>query len=236
MRGFVDYTYICECMYNAGMPRRTKAEAEQTRNSLLDAAERLFQAQGVSRTSLLDIAQAAGATRGAIYWHFKDKADLFNAMMERVTLPLEEAGLDSEPDDSAEVRLQRLLHAVRQVLHDTVHNLQTRRVFDIATHKVELTGELWEVASRREERLRHSCLCMSQTLHAMSIAQGRQLPIPADAAGVGLFALIDGLIASWLLSPDSFDLELTGHQAIENYLRGLGIVYEEPASSDQGSP
>ena len=61
------------------MARRTKAEAQATRNALIDAAERLFDSRGVSRTSLQDIAQAAGATRGAIYWHFKDKADLFNA-------------------------------------------------------------------------------------------------------------------------------------------------------------
>ena len=74
------------------MARSTKQEALATRNRLLDAAEVLFQAQGVSQTSLQQIAQQAGATRGAIYWHFKDKADLFNAMMERVTLPLEAAG------------------------------------------------------------------------------------------------------------------------------------------------
>jgi TetR/AcrR family acrAB operon transcriptional repressor len=56
------------------MVRRTKTEALETRNSLLDAAEHLFQARGVSRTSLNDIANEAGTTRGAIYWHFKDKA------------------------------------------------------------------------------------------------------------------------------------------------------------------
>ena len=49
------------------MVRRTKADAEATRNSLLDAAECLFQTHGVSRTSLNDIATAAGTTRGAIY-------------------------------------------------------------------------------------------------------------------------------------------------------------------------
>lgn len=210
------------------MPRRTKAEADQTRNALLDAAERLFQAQGVSRTSLQDIAQAAGATRGAIYWHFKDKADLFNAMMERVTLPLEQAGLDTEPDDTAAIRLERLLLVVRKALHDTVHHLQTRRVFDIATHKVELTGELEAVAHLRQESLRQSCLCMSQTLAALAAEQGRSLPMPADAAGVGLFALIDGLIGSWLLSPDGFDLELAGQLTITNYLRGLGIAMTFP--------
>ncbi|MBA4253114.1 MAG: TetR family transcriptional regulator, partial [Comamonadaceae bacterium] len=51
------------------MPRKTKAEAELTRQRLLDAAELLFLERGVSRTPLHEIAAAAGATRGAIYWH-----------------------------------------------------------------------------------------------------------------------------------------------------------------------
>ena len=46
-------------------------------------------AQGVTRTSLAEVATAAGMTRGAVYWHFKDKADLFRAMCDRATLPLE---------------------------------------------------------------------------------------------------------------------------------------------------
>ena len=81
------------------MARRTKDEAVETRNQILDAAERIFGERGVSRTSLTDIAQAADVTRGAIYWHFKDKADLFNAMMERVTLPME-VSFSSEATDS----------------------------------------------------------------------------------------------------------------------------------------
>jgi TetR/AcrR family acrAB operon transcriptional repressor len=71
------------------MARRTKEEAAATRDSILDAAEKLFVEQGVSRTTLQHIASAAGVTRGAIYWHFDDKGALFNAMMERATLPLE---------------------------------------------------------------------------------------------------------------------------------------------------
>ena len=58
------------------MPRKTKEEAQETRQRILDAAERVFQMQGVSRTSLAHIADAAGVTRGAIYWHFRNKADL----------------------------------------------------------------------------------------------------------------------------------------------------------------
>ena len=62
------------------MVRRTKEEAQETRNRILDAAERVFVERGVGRSSLNEIATAAGVTRGAIYWHFQDKADVFNAM------------------------------------------------------------------------------------------------------------------------------------------------------------
>lgn len=65
------------------MARKTKEEALQTRQIILDAAETLFQQQGVSRTSLQQIAQAANVTRGAIYWHFSDKLALFQALLDR---------------------------------------------------------------------------------------------------------------------------------------------------------
>lgn len=82
------------------MVRRTKEEALETRNKLLDSAEYLLQSQGVSHTTLQGIALHAGATRDAVYWHFKDKAELFDAMMERVTLPL--AAYFSHEPSSAE--------------------------------------------------------------------------------------------------------------------------------------
>jgi TetR/AcrR family acrAB operon transcriptional repressor len=72
------------------MVRRTKEEAQETRNRILDTAEQVFVKKGVSNTSLAQLAEAAGVTRGAIYWHFRNKADLFDAMMSRVVLPMEE--------------------------------------------------------------------------------------------------------------------------------------------------
>ena len=71
------------------MARKTKEEAQETRNAILDAAELVFQEHGVSHTSLAEIAAAAGVTRGAVYWHFANKADLFDALILRVFEPLE---------------------------------------------------------------------------------------------------------------------------------------------------
>ena len=66
------------------MARRTKEDAQKTRELLIEAAENVFYDKGVSKASLSDIAESAGVTRGAIYWHFKNKHDVFEAMIERL--------------------------------------------------------------------------------------------------------------------------------------------------------
>ncbi len=61
--------------------RRTKEEAEITRQQLLDTALRMFGEKGYEATRLADIAAESGVTRGAIYWHFKNKDDLVISMI-----------------------------------------------------------------------------------------------------------------------------------------------------------
>ena len=106
------------------MARRTKAEAEETRQRILDAAERLFFVDGVSRTSLELIANAAGVTRGAIYWHFKNKVELFEALHERVKLPAEDiveramAGDHDAFSELARISIGRLYVVARLILRD----------------------------------------------------------------------------------------------------------------------
>ena len=205
------------------MVRRTKTDALATRSSLLDAAEHLFQARGVSRTSLNDIAVAAGTTRGAIYWHFKDKADLFNAMMERVTLPMEEA-LHSASVQADRDPIYHLRDALLHALHKTATDEQTRRVFEVATHKVEYVPELSAVQARHLS-VRNECLAQTgQALKQAVRRRGSALPIPVPAAALGLHVMVDGLIQNWLLDPEAFDLQRVGRQTIDTYLAGLGLL------------
>lgn len=206
------------------MVRRTKTEALETRNRLLDAAERLFQAKGVSSTTLNDIATAAGATRGAVYHHFQDKADLFNAMMERVTMPLETAlaetrRLISESDDPLQALRDTMLVALRQTAHDD----QTRRVFEVAIHKVEYTEEMQAVRDRHLRAHRQWEMVTRDTLQVASRRQGITLPVPLAAAALGLVVLIDGLMQNWALDPEAFDLVARGRQTMDIYLAGLGF-------------
>ena len=222
------------------MARRTKEEAQETRNHLLDAAEHLFLAQGVSRTSLQDIARRAGATRGAVYWHFKDKADLFNAMMDRITLPMEET-FSPEPEldaqqvkdnaapqaDSGAQALERIRQAMLSILNLIVTDPQTRRVLEVATHKVEYVEDLMAVRQRHLNVRSGFLLRVEQSLQTTLAAQpnaNADQQLSPSMAAQGLHALIDGLVQNWLLDPQAFDLLKVGQYAIDVYLRGLGIA------------
>ncbi|MES2183290.1 MAG: TetR family transcriptional regulator [Pseudomonadota bacterium] len=209
------------------MARRTKEDALATRSLLLDAAEQLFHAQGVWRTSLNDIAVAAGTTRGAIYWHFRDKADLFNAMMERVTLPLEESvmlvGEDAEADPLDEIRT-----AIHRALQMIATDARARRVFEIAMHRVEYVDEFMAVKAQHLA-VRNECLLKIEAgLRLAAERRGAKLALPARAAAIGLHALCDGLIQNWLLDPAAFELRSCGVRAADAYLAGIGLALALP--------
>lgn len=199
------------------MARRTKEDALATRSALLDAAERLFESRGVARTSLHDIACEAGVTRGAVYWHFRDKADLFNAMMERAILPFEQS-LPQDGQGGAVEQLRGLVHAV---LRRTAVDAHVQRVFTIATQKVEYAGELDGVRERRL-RVRAQVVDRYATLFARAAARQQLAPgvAPPDAA-LALHALVSGLIDNWMLDRDAFDLLRAGLPAVDGLLAGL---------------
>ncbi len=202
------------------MVRRTKEEALATRDRILDAAEHVFEQRGVSQTSLHDIATAAGVTRGAIYWHFRDKADLFDAMMQRVTLPMEEAAIATD-SSAIDDPIEHLRRSFTDALHKVVSDPQVRRVFEIATHKVEFVGELQALRERhlatRNEWLAHVQRGLLQAMRRGELSAR----LPARSAALGLHALIDGLIRNWMLDPQAFDLVKVGRQVLDSYLAGL---------------
>ena len=204
------------------MARRTKADAQTTRNNLLDAAEQLFQSRGVSHTSLNDIATAAGTTRGAIYWHFKDKADLFNAMMERVTLPLKQTLVVAYVEQSAHP-VAEIRSAMQEALRLIATDEQTCRVLKIATHHVEYTTDMGAVLERHLS-VHGGCVARNHAaLQRAFAARGQPPPMALDFAARGLQVMVEGLVHQWLLNTEAFDLQANGRAALDVYLRGLGL-------------
>lgn len=203
------------------MVRKTKQEAEETRHRILDAAERVFQAHGVSRTSLQQIAEEAGVTRGAIYWHFEDKADLFNAMMDRVVLPIEAAAERSD-DPSIHDPIAHLRETFVDAFRRTAHDPQVRRVFEVAVTKVEYIDELRAVQDRHLASIVRGMGHVERGLRAAS-RRGLLTPrVSPRSAAIGLFSLVEGLLRTWMLDDAAFDLVKVGQEVIDAYFAGLG--------------
>jgi TetR/AcrR family acrAB operon transcriptional repressor len=200
--------------------RRTKDEALETRNRILDAAERVFSERGVSRTSLEDLASAAGVTRGAIYWHFKDKSDLFAAMVNRVTLPME-AMVARSSDEAVEDPLASLKACAVNCLKRTATDPQCQRVFDVVTHKCEYLGEMQGVMGRISS-IQKGCVDRSEQAIRNAIRRGL-LPAHVNPrlAAIGLDAMLFGLISNWLANPGYLPLERHAEALIDSYLNGL---------------
>jgi TetR/AcrR family acrAB operon transcriptional repressor len=202
------------------LARRTKEEAQETRNSILDAAERVFHEKGVSSASLEEIAAAADVTRGAIYWHFKDKAELFDAMMKRVVLPademLERADCCAQSDP-----LELLRRCAIDVLLRTAQSAQMQRVYDIAYHKCEYVNDGSGVRERQVASQKE-CLVTIEAGFRACVENG-QLPSAVDprTAAIGALSLVSGLIAAWVLAPRSFALERHAETLVDIYFRGL---------------
>jgi TetR/AcrR family acrAB operon transcriptional repressor len=211
------------------MVRRTKEEALETRDLILDTAEQVFLERGVSRTSLGMIAAAAGLSRGAIYWHFRNKADLFDAMMSRVVLPMEEmaarAGDDNLDDPLAHVRACAL-----NVLQHLTTDAQCQRVFEICCHKVEYVDEMMQVRQRHIEA-RNTCLKhMERGLRNAAKRGLLATSINPRLAAVGLHALVDGLIVNWVLDPAYLPLARDAKTLVDQYLDSLKAIPVKSAS------
>ena len=202
------------------MARSTKEEAIETRSRILDAAVEVFHATGVARTSLADVAAAAQVTRGAIYWHFKNKADLFHAMCDRVRLPMVAMthGTSNETKGGA---LHTLRAACLFAVHNIVNNAHSRKVFDIIFHKCEFVDADDSIWERQRDHYQRGLGNIGRLLTAARSEGSLPGDLDIGMAVAYIHALVYGLINNWLLSPSSFDLGGQIEQLIDAGLDAL---------------
>lgn len=124
------------------MARKTKEDASITRQQIIDAAREVFAVRGVSRTTLEHIATQAGVTRGAVYWHFENKTELFNAMREQVFLPLLDRMNDSLLENTSTDPLTDLEYALKNTMMGLESCHITRQTYEIMMTKCEYVDDL----------------------------------------------------------------------------------------------
>lgn len=200
--------------------KKTKTEALQTRQQLLEAALEVFWRNGVTRATLQQIAEEAGMTRGALYWHFKNKEDIFEALFEQhfrnFHRQFDATVLNSQTDVWT-----YLHHNLLDLFRLVENNEREYKFFSMMHHKCERTADnqsLLDLAERyyasSRERIEH--------VLTLSVAQGR-LPANTDIALASLYlkSTISGLLHLWLEQPQAFSLSQAATKIIGICLHNL---------------
>lgn len=199
--------------------RRTKEEAAATRARLLDAALEIFHARGYAATTLDDIARQAEITRGAIQWHFGNKAELYNTLIRE---RYQEAGeIFRDLYDAGGTPLQKLRKVLVRWLCYTEENPRFRTMLELVMLKTEVSPEL---SSGIEEKVHGNRATISffASLVRQGIETGEIRPdVQPEIAATTALGLVNGIVTLWLIDPTAFSLRDTAETSVEMFLRGI---------------
>jgi len=185
--------------------RRTKEEAEKTRQTVLEAALTLFSRDGYSLTTLSRIAREAGCSRGPIYWHFQNKDDLYEAVLAYSQEPLE--ALVAECRDMSEQPVAAMEHFLERWLVLLATDRCYRQSFEILLNKTELTDAMSRTLERERE-LTGSIVALFGDLVGKALKQG-QVESDEQPGDLGLlcYTYLMGITQTWLFAPELFSLK-----------------------------
>ncbi|MGM0768752.1 MAG: TetR family transcriptional regulator [Pseudomonadota bacterium] len=196
------------------MARRTKADAELTRQSILDAAELVFMEKGVGRASLEQVARKAGVTRGAVYWHFRNKSDVLDAMLERVRAPLTEmVDAVTAPDQSLNNLRGVCIYALHRLAEDQHHF----RVYSILFHRTESDQAIEKQRELADDAVQH----LTQVFSLDGIKDRLYPGLTPTQAARSLHTQMLGIYFDWLSNPGGWDLKTQAECLVNVIFRGL---------------
>lgn len=205
------------------MAKKTKAEALKTRQLLLETAIAQFAARGVTNTTLNDIADAAQVTRGAIYWHFENKVQLFNEIWLQQPALSDLIGIEPNAEwESNPLRLirERLIRGLQYI----ATNPRQRALMQILYHKCEFNEEMLSEQYIRE-RIGFSHTKM-RSLLMQAIAYGQISPtLNVEVILIILHGCFSGIVKNWLMDPQRYDLFSQAPALVDNSLRMLAVNY-----------
>ena len=199
--------------------RRTKEDAANTKRDLLSAALIIFSQKGYESTRLEDIAQEAKVTRGAIYHHFGNKADLYIALIDQASGQGEKLVQQAvEKGGEFEDIISRILTSYFNLLEDD------RRFRDVVALNLSNMGVSHDLKALARQRYDEAQTLVENIggFFQTAITNGQLRPdLDPEAAARALLAYQNGLAMLWLANPDVFSVKDNAEALIDVFLRGI---------------
>ena len=215
------------------MARKKKEEAQQTRQQLIEAAIGQFATRGVANTTLTDIADAANVTRGAIYWHFTSKSEIFNAIWEQ-QLPFRDIIRDrlslSAGSDPLLMLREHFIAALQYIAHEPLQCA----LLQILYHKCEFNSDM---ISEREirKRIGFNYESLRATLQDCISRNLISSQVNVDLTLIVFHGFFSGIIKNWLMNNSSFNLYQQAPALVDSILATLPVVRVSPHEDDFSS-
>jgi len=200
------------------MANKTREESNKTRESILKASLDVFRDKGYSRTTMMDIAQKAGVTRGAVYGHFTNKIDIFEELLKDWNLPTEIMSQELSGElDSCDKISEICVKVLSKLEEDGFY----RAVYDLVMDRTELTAELEPF----QQRVKKSYQDLLQMLEfVLKRAQERHEisgSLNIRQTSVALLAYFIGLGQVWSMNDTMFPLKAWASHFLELFFKGL---------------
>lgn len=215
------------------MARKKKEDAQKTRQQLIEAAIEQFSTRGVTNTTLTDIADAAQVTRGAIYWHFSSKSEIFNAIWEQ-QLPLRDIIRDrlsfSDNDDPLVMLREQFIAALQYIAQEP----RQCALLQILYHKCEFNNDMiseCEIRRRIGLNGEHLRATLEKCIDRKVISP----QINIDLVLIVFQGFFSGIIKNWLMNSSSFNLYKQAPALVDNILTTLHITRVPSVAYDTAS-
>ncbi|WP_313348606.1 TetR family transcriptional regulator [Stenotrophomonas sp.] len=212
------------------MARKTKEEAQATREGILDAAQVCFHEFGVANTTLAMIGARAGYTRGAVYWHFKNKTEVLTAMIDRERIPFIERlrRTTSSRRNTPVLDLRSALLVSFQELADDerLRNMMEIMLRNDLSVESQAMQELQLEASREELGIFAAAFQRAEAL-------GQLRPgVDVDTVARIVSTSLTGVLYSAMLEPELFEIKRDGTQTLDAILS----AFVNPGVFTPGAP
>jgi AcrR family transcriptional regulator len=202
------------------MARKTKEQAEATKEAILEAAAKVFVEEGVSKATLEEIATAAGVTRGAVYWHFKNKKDIFAALHEQLFVPFSGMLLEGLEKNHPHP-LEQLETLCVNLLKELEDNAQKKRVLTIFFLKCDYSGEMACFLELQKQQKAKSMALFSryfERAEEKGYLSGHASPHILTRA---LVCYVTGIAVEYLRNPEMFKLKEQAESLMRLFFTGM---------------
>ena len=191
-----------------------EARRAASTESVLNAARKLFVEQGYKHTSMAHIASAAGLTKGAIYFYFKDKADLLSKLLDdaqsNTFAPIIQSIVQS--DTSAEAKIITFVNDVARLGLD-----RREQLLLLVLMAVEFSGSGEKAEAKIKAFYDDLTKTLTRVINAGQKSGELDPELNPDTVAITLLAMVDGLLLHWhrlYMTIDGRELAATARQFI----------------------